>query len=366
MQFKDIVGQRLLINRLTEIIDSGRVSHAQMLLGPMGYGTFAIAVAYVQYFMCEHRLHHGEGSDLRADSCGECPSCRKIQSLSHPDLHFYFPTTTTGKVTDHPSCSKFGGDFQKFMLESSFYATMNDWYAYSGAENKQGTYRAEDAEEMMKSLGMKSYEGRQKVYIMWMPELMGGTVSNNLLKSFEEPYEDTLIILVAESSERILSTVMSRVQTIRVPRINDASLPLEAEGNYITARRMAENQEDMAETKKLFVDWMRLLFKLKMDSLSHWVDGVSQMGRERQKAFLIYAMDAIRRCFDQTAGCAQASLGTGDQKFDSMFPAMITTRNVSQIYESLNDALYSVERNANPKVLFMYLSFQLSRHIKNR
>ena len=366
MQFKDIVGQRVLINRLSEVIDSGRVSHAQMLLGSMGYGTLAIAVAYVQYLMCEHRQHFDAGSDLRADSCGECPNCKKIQSMVHPDVHFFFPTTTTGRVKDKPASSLFRDEFHQFIMENKMYVTMNDWYIQSGAENKQGQYRVPDSEEMMRSMAMKSYEGGMKVYILWMPELMGSKVSNELLKSLEEPYEDTLIMFAAENSDAMLSTVISRVQTTKVPRIIDADLPAEADGDYIIARRLADNYQDFDELKHKFVDWMRLLFKLNMEPLGKWVDAIAPIGREKQKVFLKYAMDVVGRCFSQTAGAMTADLKTGDERFDTMFPNMVTAHNVSNIYEALNEAYYSIERNANPKVLFMHLSFQLSRFIKNR
>jgi len=366
MQFKDIVGQRVLINRLTEVIDSGRVSHAQMLLGSMGYGTLAIAVAYVQYVMCEHRQHFDAGNELRADSCGECPNCKKIQSMMHPDVHFFFPTTTTGRVKKDPCASLFREEFHQFLLENKFYVTMNDWYLYSGAENKQGSYRVLDTDEMIHSMAMKSYEGGKKVYLLWIPELMGTKVSNELLKSLEEPYEDTLIMLVAETSDNLLSTVRSRVQTMRVPRITDVELPDEADGDYITACRIADSYQDFEEFKCKFVDWMRLLFKLNMEPLGKWVDAIASIGREKQKLFLKYTMDTVGRCLMQTTGAKPADLKTGDERFNTMFPQMITVRNVSNIYEALNEAYYSVERNANPKVLFMHLSFQLSKYIKNR
>ena len=366
MQFKDIVGQRVLINRLSAVIDSGRVSHAQMMQGSMGYGTLAIAVAYVQYLMCEHRQHFDNGSELRADSCGECPNCKKIQAMMHPDVHFYFPTTTTSRVKKDPSASQFRDEFHQFLLDNKMYATMNDWYDQSGAENKQGVYRALDAEEMIQSMAMKSYEGGMKVFLLWMPEFMGPTVSNELLKLLEEPYENTLIMLAGENSNALIPTVRSRVQITKVPRISDAGLPDEVEGDYIIARRLADNFQDLDELKHKFVDWMRLLFKLNMEPLGKWVDDISTIGRERQKVFLKYAMDTVGRCFSQTSGALPANLKTGDERFDTMFPNMVTVRNVANIYEALNEAYRSVVRNANPKVLFMNLSFQLSRHIKNR
>lgn len=365
MQFKDIVGQRVLINKLTEVIDSGRISHAQMFLGRMGYGTMALAVAYVQYLMCEHRIHHGEGAELRADSCGECPSCKKIQGMMHPDVHFFFPTVNTSKI-EKPSCAEYRSDFHKFLLENNFYVNLNDWYTYSGAENKQGEYRALDSVELIEEVARKSYEGREKVFILWMPEHMKSLVANELLKTLEEPYEGTLILLAAENDARMLSTVKSRVQTIRVPRILDAHLPEEAEGDYMIARRLENEMQDTTETKRLFVDWMRLLFKLKMAELSQWVESIASIGRERQKLFLNFVMDYMRRSFSQTAANQPANLNTGDARFDTMFPSMVTPRNVEQIYESLSEALFSIERNANPKVTFMQLSFQLSKHIKNR
>ncbi len=366
MQFKDIVGQRDLINRLTEVIDSGRVSHAQMLLGSMGYGTLAIAVAYVQYLMCEHRQHFEAGSELRADSCGECPNCKKIQLLMHPDVHIYFPTTTTGRVKKDPSVSLFREEFNQFIMENRMYVTINDWYNYSGAENKQGSYREYDEREMQQIMALKSYEGGMKIFLLWMPELLGLKVSNELLKSLEEPFDNTLIMLVGENSSSLLPTVVSRVQTTKVPRIGDAGLPDEADGDYINARRLGDNYQDLDELKRSFVDWMRLLFKLNMEPLGKWVDTISTIGREKQKVFLKYAMDTVGRCFSQTAGASPANLKTGDERFDTMFPGMVTVRNLANIYESLNEAYRSVERNANPKVLFLNLSFQLSKHIKNR
>ena len=365
MRFKDIVGQRVLINQLTEVIDAGRVSHAQMMLGKMGYGTLALAMGYVQYLMCENRQHYGEGGELRADSCGECPSCKKIESMVHPDVHLYFPTISTTKV-EKPRCSEYREEFVKFLQEKGMYVKVNDWYVYSGAENKQGEYRKADALELIEEVGMKSYEGREKVFILWGPEQIKTQVANELLKTLEEPYEGTLIMLVGESDDRMLATVRSRVQTTRVPRIMDGGLPEEAEGDYIEAQRLRNEGEEIEEMKRLFVEWMRLLFKLKMAELGKWVEGMARAGREKQKQFLGYVLENMRRCFGETASGTAAALNTGDERFDAMFPSMVTPRNVEQIYESVSEALFSIERNANPKVTLMQLSFQLSRYIKNR
>ena len=133
MQFKDIVGQRDVINRLTEIIDSGRVSHAQLILGPTDGGSLQLALAYLQYLGCTNRRHYDSG-DLRADSCGECPHCKKMASLMHPDLHFVFPNAATAKVTSGYWSGDFMGEFREFLLEHNALGTLDEWYAHLGVD----------------------------------------------------------------------------------------------------------------------------------------------------------------------------------------------------------------------------------------
>ncbi len=348
MQFKDIVGQQDVINRLTEIIDSGRVSHAQLLLGATEDGSLQLALAYLQYLCCEHRVQHpGEG--LRADSCGECPSCKKIASLMHPDLHLYFPTATTTRVTSAPKSDDFTADFHEFVLSKHALGTLDDWYAFLGIDNKQGMIREADAAAIVQALGMKAYEGGWKMVVIWMPEKMNASAANELLKTLEEPSEHSLILLVGESDERLLSTIRSRVQTVRLKSLQNGQRK-DPEGIY----------------GPMLVDWLRMLFKLKMHELSAQVDKMAVMGREQQKQFLAYAQDVMRDCFLKSAAGLPCNLASGDERFDAMFPNMITTNNIELIDTALNETMFAIERNANGKIAFMELSFRLSKALKKR
>lgn len=352
MQFKDIEGQQVLINRLTEIIDSGRVSHAQMFLGPTASGSLALAIAYAQYLNCTNRIHFPEGSVLRADSCGECPNCRKYHQMVHPDLHFVFPSISTSKVTgEHVCANEFQEEFREFLNQNHQMGTEDLWYASLNEANKQGMIRERDASNIVKTLALKSYEGGNKVLIIWLPERMNSAAANELLKTLEEPSQGTLILLVSESRDRLLSTIISRVQQVVVPDRGGALSP--------------ERKEELSQ---MFVSWMRLLFKLNMLPLSEWVDKTSALGKENQKQFLQYVQEAIRACFLKTAAdiILPGELDFGDEKFDTFFPSMITLNNIEQMNQALNDALYSLERNANSKITFMQLSFTLSKLIKNR
>ncbi len=340
MQFKDIVGQRDTIQRLTSIIDSGRVSHAQMLLGEAEV-TMPLAWAYLQYLCCENR-HDG-------DSCGECPSCKKIASLMHPDLHFIFPTATTSRVKEKPWSGEFQGDFRDFMLQTQGRGNIDDWYEALGIENKQGLIRELDADSVVSALSLKAYEGGWRMMVVWMAEKMNESFANKLLKTLEEPLPGTLIMLLCESDERLLPTIRSRVQTIK----------LKAESGET-------KEESNPEFAEMLVSWLRMLFKLKMKELSAQVDKMAGLNREQLKLFLQYALKVMRDCFLNSAAGVECHLGSGDEKFDTQFPKMITVNNIELIEEALNDAIFAVERNAYAKIALMELSFRMSKALKKR
>ena len=340
MQFKDIVGQRDTIQRLTSIIDSGRVSHAQMLLGEAEV-TMPLAWAYLQYLCCENR-HDG-------DSCGECPSCKKIASLMHPDLHFIFPTATTSRVKEKPWSGEFQGEFRDFMLQTQGRGNIDDWYEALGIENKQGLIRELDADSVVSALSLKAYEGGWRMMVVWMAEKMNESFANKLLKTLEEPLPGTLIMLLCESDERLLPTIRSRVQTIKVK-----------------GERLKVKGEADAMFAEMLVGWLRMLFKLKMKELSAQVDKMAGLNREQLKLFLQYALKVMRDCFLNSAAGVECHLGSGDEKFDTQFPKMITVNNIELIEEALNDAIFAVERNAYAKIALMELSFRMSKALKKR
>lgn len=349
MQFKDIEGQRILINHLTDIIDQGRVSHAQLFHGATQASSLAIAIAYAQYLNCKNRQHYDNPIDgLKSDSCGTCPSCKKYQQLVHPDLHFIFPNTTTKKVKKNPCCEFFQSEFRDFLLEYRQKGTSEDWYRFLEVDNMQGVIREKDAADIIGVLNLMPYEDSYKVLIMWLPEKMNPTAANELLKTIEEPIGKTLIIMVSEDTTSIIPTILSRTQRVVIPDNTTSS------------------SEKNTQFASYFVNWMRLLFKLNMHALSNQIDEIHTLGREQQKQFLSYVLEKIRACFLKSVAGEPCDLQSGDEKFDSAFPSMITLRNIALINEAINNTIYAIERNAHSKIAFMELSFKLSKFIKNR
>ena len=362
MLFENIINQSVLANRLTAVIDEGRVSHAQLFLGNSRSGSLALAIAYMQYTCCHNRQHYaddgnghyhkpdGSTTTLRADSCGTCPSCRKFEVLQHPDLHFVFPNIPIGdETTKNASSESMLEPFREFLVKYGQRGTLSQWYEEVGVENKQGMIRERDADNIVRYVSLQAYEAPYKMVLIWHAEKMNLSAANTLLKTIEEPTGKTLIIMIAESTERMLETVISRVQQITVPMLEGADT---MNGDFAPQ----------------FVAWMRMLFKLDMAKVSAWVDEMAKTGRERQKQFLLYCLEALRVCLlrNVSGGTYRSTMNFGDEKFDNSFYTVITPNNIALMNDSINHTLMAIERNASPGLAFMALSFKLSSHIRKK
>ncbi|MEG2070717.1 MAG: DNA polymerase III subunit delta, partial [Bacteroidales bacterium] len=257
MLFKDVLVDQALKQQLINLIKEKRISHAQLFLGQAGSHTFALAVAYAQYLCCENR---GEN-----DSCGVCPSCIKFEKLSHPDFHLIFPNCITKSVKKDPDSKQFSQEFKDFVLEHQYHLDIHDWLDHLGGENKQASINIRDCANIINQNSIRSYEGGYKIYILWMVERLYHAAAPKLLKTLEEPENKTLFILIAESSDKILSTILSRTQLIKLPRLSVETIQKQlvsdfnissdtahdiaeiSEGNYHKAITLYQNNSDMKE-----------------------------------------------------------------------------------------------------------------------
>lgn len=372
MLFKEVIGHKGVKEKLIRSVNEGRISHAQLFLGPEGSGNLAIALAYIQYIYCENRKED--------DACGECSSCKKIKSLSHPDLHFSFPFIKSGKEGE--TSDNFVIEFRKAVLENPYLNLLN-WYDYLGNQDKQGIISVKESELINKKLSLKSFEGGYKTYVIWMPERLNNAAANKLLKIIEEPPEKTIIILIANDSEQILPTILSRTQLVKLARLSDeeiaeglinefetehqlaGNLASMSEGNYFHARSLALEAGENNENFLLFRDWMRLCFKKDIQGVSKWVDDISKIGRARQKDFLKYALHLVRQCSLLNYGVEELVTLKGDERvFMQKFAPYINHLNLEDYISLFNEARNHIDRNANGRILFTDLSYRVLMFLK--
>ena len=339
MRFADITGQEDLKRHLVQSVDAGRVSHAQLFTGQAGAGALALAVAYVQYLCCHHR-HDG-------DSCGECPDCRQIAALAHPDLHLVFPVNKQGKKSGEVMRSdEFLPLFRAIFGENGGYFSAQDWYERLDlGKTLKGMIAAREADEIIRKLSFKSFEADYKTMLIWLPEAMNEEAANKILKILEEPWEKTLFLLVSEQPDRLLPTILSRTQEVAVPRIAPDVLERVARERGIADPVKARNMARLA--------------------LVAWAEDAAQLSREQQRAFLRDAARLLRESYMLHAGINEVCYLWGEElAFCTKFAPFIGSQNIEPLIGEIESALAQISQNGNPTIVFTHFALAVSKMIK--
>lgn len=374
MFFRDIVGQEAIIRNLTANVNANRISHAQLFLGSEGSGHLPLALAFATYIHCKNKTAD--------DACGVCPSCLKMKKLEHPDLHFFFPVSTTQEHKKDPVSSLFYPQWRTRVLENPYFA-YNEWLAAIGIENKQALINAGDCNEIIRVLGLKSFESPYKIVIIYMVEKLYHAAAPKLLKILEEPPENTLFLMVSENKDMILNTILSRTQILKVPRPDDQAIVQMlinryrvdkesarhmadlAAGNICNALKLVGSDTDPYEHFEQFRSWMRLCFRKDIHNLLGWVEATSRFGREKLKSFLGYGLRVIRLCVVRNYGVADMlTLQQEEKRFIDGLSPFVHQANTLTMASLFEQAIFHVERNANPKILLADLSFQIAKLLK--
>ncbi|CAN5339068.1 DNA polymerase III subunit delta [soil metagenome] len=400
MQFKEIIGQKAIKERLVQMVDQNRLSHALLFLGKEGCGALSLAFAFAHYIVCHSAKENQPataglfGEILPAndvdnskvlDSCGVCPACLKANKLVHPDIHFSYPVIPK-KPGDKPKSTDYISEWREF-ITSYPYGNGFDWLQFISAENKQGNITAAEVEDINRKLNLKGFESQYKILIMWLPEYLGGQ-GNKLLKLIEEPPPNTIFIFVAEDENAILQTILSRTQLIKIPLLTNfevegglvtrANVPPEraaqiagvVEGNYHEALQLLQHAEE--DWQSMIREWLNAVVRSGPAAQIKWIDEISKLGREKQKQFLRYFIhlleQAIRlQVIDEPVFEINNALQMPDNErdFALRLNKLCNFEAQEAIINELDKACYYIERNAHAKMLFHALSIRLTYIIKD-
>ena len=382
MLFSEILGQEHIKSHLTKSASSARIPHAQLFIGPEGSGTLPMAIAYAQYILC---ANNGSENTNGNEACN-----LKFRNLSHPDLHFVFPVSSNSEVKSHPVSANFLKSWREFVEETP-YGSLFDWYKKIDIQNKQGQIGVDEALEIVKSLSLKAYEGGYKVMIIWMADKMNTATANKLLKLLEEPPEKTVFILIAESQDDILQTILSRCQVLNFGPLGEKAIiealvsrenmelraaqkfAHQAQGNYNKALHLLHKTDDEQPFEEWFVMWVRAAFRAKgnaaaIHDLIAWSEAIAGIGREAQKQFLNFCIDMFRQALLLNYNAKElVFMEPTVEKFKlENFAPFVNGNNINDIFKELSDALYHIERNGNAKIILTDLSIKLTRLIHKK
>jgi len=368
MTFEAIIGQSFLTTHLKQGIDSGRIPHAQLYVGKQGVGGLPMAIAYADYLM-----KHQEGG------------VNNMNPLTHPNIHFVYPVTTSDKVKSKPISSNYLTEWRSF-IETNPYGSINDWYDVVGVGNKQGAIGVEEANDVVSKMSLKAFNGGYKVAIIWMAEKMSSLCSNKLLKLIEEPADKTVIILVTEDEEQLINTIRSRCQTVHLNLLSEdtikntlitahnteavlaQNIAHQSEGSYRRALDILSQEPKDQQFETWFIAWVRTAFQAKknkqsINNLMAWSDEISKAGREIQKQFLDYSLRFFRQALLYNYGAKElVFINLNDKSFKIQnFAPFIDASNILEISKEIELANYHIERNANAKIVLTDLSIKLTR-----
>jgi DNA polymerase-3 subunit delta' len=375
MAWDKVIGQMALKKQLVELIAHNRLSHALLFLGREGSGSLPLAIAFAQYLVCEKTQHQALESP-----CGECAACTKASQLVHPDIHFSYPTVTK-KPGEKPIATDFINEWREF-IKLNPYGNLFDWIELiKEKENSQGKITAEECNDIIRKLSLKSFESPWKVLVLWMPELMGNE-GNKLLKLIEEPPVNTLLILVSENEAALLPTIVSRCQLIKVPLLETAEIeqaliernntaapianqlaPL-CEGSYREALQLAQHAEE--DWQHLVREWLNAIIKTGPVAQTKWVEEVSRLGREKQKQFLRYFNHLLQQALHLRVLGDRHLIGEKEKDFANRLNRIAGIEQQEAIIQELDRAHYQIERNANAKILFHALTIKLYHIIQDK
>ena len=378
MLFREILGLEKIKKELTSSYSQKRIAHAQLFNGPKGSGKLAIALAYAQLINCE--------SIQNNNSCGKCSSCLKYLKITHPDLHIIYPVIKKSS-TDKPISDDFIGLWRQSII-SNPYQSLDKWmesYKESFIEKvsnkkKEGVIYAHQIKELNRKLSLKIYEAKNRVVIIWRPEKMNIKAANKFLKILEEPPSRTILLLVSENKLSLLSTVLSRLQIIDVPRytvnetmsffsdnktssfLNYCKRSNGDLGNLYNYNEDLENKESFIEN---FSSLMRVCFKNNIVEISSWVDRVSAKTRENQIKTLSYSIGFIRECIIYNYSDKKINnLSDQEANFIKNFSPYIHEGNSIQIISMLERVIKNIQRNANSKIILFDMLLCLVKLLK--
>lgn len=358
MTFEEVIGQKEAEQKLTQLVEEGRVPHAILLCGPIGCGKMAVALAFASRLLNNSPMLH---------------------QWAHPDLHFTYPTIKLPSMgSEHqPVSDDFAKEWREMLLQNPYF-TMDQWMDAMGAANQQAIITGAESDELSRKLSLKSSQGGYKISIIWLPERMNLTSANKLLKLLEEPPQQTVFIMVSEEPEQLLETIRSRTQRIDLKRIDDSAIQQAlirqrgldddtayriariANGSWVKAISELNAENENRQFFEKFVTLMRLAYMRNVHDLKKWSEAVAAYGREKQKRMLSYFLHLVRENFMFNFQQPELNYMTQEEEnFSKKFARFINETNVMEISELMSKCLRDIGQNANPKIVFFDMALKM-------
>lgn len=320
MSFSRIIGYDRNISLLRRALATGKLSHAYLFYGIDGSGMMDTAVALIEAIFCNG-----------TDGCGECPTCRKVAGLRHPDLHHVRPD----------------GAFIKI----------------------------DQIRELQKELSYRPFEAPKKACIIEDADKMNISAANAFLKTLEEPSGNAILILITTRVDAVLPTVLSRCQQLRFPSLPTETIASQLrekgadEDSARIAAALAEGSVERAQ-EILEGDWLKsrtlLLEKiagLTPEEIIPLLAAAEESAKDKESALhLVDLLNVFWRDVLLTHTGSPDIVNTDLSSLIRSVSARNSLESVLEKLERISRTRQALTRNTNPRlaveVLFMGLAEQ--------
>jgi len=327
MPFRDLTGHRHLLDLIATAAARNTLPPSLIFAGPDGVGKRAAAIALAQLLNCP--------TPKGADACGVCASCTRIARLVHADILVVAPGDT-------------------------------------------GTIKVDQVRDAIERTGYRPFEGRRRVVIFDDADAMLAEAQNALLKTLEEPPAASMFVLVTSRSDLLLPTVRSRCQRLRFGRLaaEDVAGVLMTSHGYDKAEAqaaaaaadgsvgeaLAGGLDDYLGARDAAVEVLQGVAgsidpRRRLDSAKTLAGG----GDRDEVRLRLRALAAILRDIGVVGSnaderhLANADLAASLRRLVGAFDRV----RVSNAFAAIDRALEAIDRNASPKIVADWLSFQL-------
>jgi DNA polymerase-3 subunit delta' len=212
MFFDRILDQKVPKRILTGALKKSLLASSYLFYGEEGTGKWAMALELAKAINCESNA---------TDGCDQCPSCRRIDRLEHPDVKVIFPVPSArSKDKEEKGSSPSTKPKERLEKEIEEYkkVKVREPYAIAGFD-RAVNIPVEQIRSLQRDIFLKPFQAKRKVVIIAEAEKMHNSSANSLLKTLEEPPADANLILTSSDFNQLLPTIISRCQQIRFGRI---------------------------------------------------------------------------------------------------------------------------------------------------
>lgn len=353
MTREETIGNGELARALEKMARSGKIPHAMMFFENDGCGAFALVQAF---------LYELYGRD------------HKVTALIHPDIHYIYPVTggtSSSRELPKVTSETYAGSFRELASRNPYF-TEDDFNLSLGFEKKSAAISVGEARAILGKLSLTPVEGGWNTVVIFLPEKMNAAAANTLLKIVEEPSDRILFLMITHASEKVLPTITSRCQGLRVLPCTREEIEkilagrfgkteeearqaaLVADGSVGAALRFLSGKEDYREQMGIFTDLMHALVSKDLCGALSCGEALAALSsREKQKAFCKFAGDNLRKIFLVQQGLPGISgISSEEEPFYASMASKCRKSFPRSAMTVLDRTQRLIDRNVNQKILF--------------